>query len=222
MVDRALPIAQALGEFHRQASLVNLRGAARSGLGENGRPSIEEAAALFQRAGDRRGVAAALANVGLFALLAGELDTARALIGEALVVTREQGDPRGVAHMSNNAGYAALLDGDDGAAADCFREGLDTAHRIGARKILANALLGLACTATRAGDGVRAATLHGAFDGLWFDTLGMAPESLEEPERGVRDADRARLRELLGDGPFEAAYQTGRRIPIAEAMKLAR
>ncbi|MEA2685680.1 MAG: hypothetical protein QOE93_875, partial [Actinomycetota bacterium] len=222
LADTALALARGLGDPYYEARLLNVRGGALYGLGEDGRASFEEAAALYRRAGDRRGASSALSNVGLFALLAGELTEARALIGEALKVKREQGDLQGVANVCTNAGFAAYLDTDDAGAYALFEEALRVSRRIGARADLAIAILGLAAVAARAGESVRAATLHGAFDELYFGQLGQPPEALEAMEAGVRDADLARLRTTLGPAPFESAHRDGRDLPLDQAIALAR
>ncbi|MEA2901006.1 MAG: hypothetical protein QOH36_893 [Actinomycetota bacterium] len=222
LADSALALARGVGDLYYEARLLNVRGGALYGLGEDGRASFEESAALYRRAGDRRGAASAMSNVGLFALEAGQLDEARALMGEALRVKREQGDRQGVANACNNAGYAAYLDGDDVAAYDLFDEGLAMSRRIGARPDLALAILGLAAVAARAGEAERAATLHGAFDELFFAQLDQSEEALEAMEAGVRHADLARLRTALGDARFESATRAGRALPLDQVITLAR
>jgi tetratricopeptide (TPR) repeat protein len=217
LIDEALPIARRLGDRLPTAHLLNMRGWALDVVGEDGRPSFEESAAQCRMAGDRRGAATAVGNTGFVALEAGDLDTAGELIGEALQVYRELGNRQGLASCAVNAGYVAYLKGDDVAAHDMFRECLDIARRIGARLNVAYAVLGLAITATRTGDGQRAATLHGVFESL-FRQIGSAVEGLEAR---LRDADHARLRNLLGDASFEHAYQGGMRLSNDEALRLA-
>jgi predicted ATPase/class 3 adenylate cyclase len=217
LIDDALPIARRLRDPLPAAFLLNLQGLARYSIGDDGRASFEESVALCRRAGDRRGAAAAGMNIGLVSLNAGDLDGARALIGDALRVFRELGDRHAVVSCAVNAGYVACLDGDSAAADKLFREALATGRRIGARSLMGYAMLGLAFAATLAGNAPRAATLHGAFDALG-EQLGAAVEAVEAR---LRDADHARLKQLLGDEAFAAAYRAGRALPLDAAIALA-
>jgi predicted ATPase len=217
LIDETLPVARGLADPRSAAFLLNLQGLTSYEMGRDGRSSFEESVVLCRRAGDRRGAAAAAANIGVVALNAGEIDVARQLIGEALVVFRELGDRHSAVACAGNAGYIACLDKDAAAAFDLFHEALTVARRIGARPLMAYAILGLAFRATLAGYPERAATLHGFFD-AWCEELGAAVEALEAQ---LRTADHARLKELLGEGPFAAAYQAGRALTLDRAMALA-
>jgi len=217
LIDETLPVARSLDDPLLAAFLLNLQGMARYEVGEDGRASFEESVVLCRRAGDRRGAAAAAANIGVVALNAGEIDVARQLIGEALVVFRELGDRHAAVACAGNAGFIACLDGDGDGAFDLFRESLDVARRIGARPLMAYAILGLAFRATLAGDPERAAKLHGFFD-AWCEELGAAVEALEAQ---LRTADHARLKELLGESSFDVAYQAGRALALDTAIALA-
>lgn len=92
----------------------------------------EEALALFRGLGDRRGVAAALDNLGNVAQERAEPARAAALLGESLALFDEIGDPTGVANtleaLATTAG--AWLDPARTArlfaAADALREAIET------------------------------------------------------------------------------------------------
>src|SRR3712207_7381354 len=68
------------------------------GLGSPERTTrlFEESAALFRQAGDKSGLAQALAGVGVGALMQGELERPRALLEESLKLYRELGDKIGI------------------------------------------------------------------------------------------------------------------------------
>lgn len=217
LVDEALPAARGLGDPRLAAQLLNFRGWALDELGDDSRSAYEESAVLYRRAGDRKGAAGAVGNLGFVALTAGDLVAARELTGEAVRVCRELGDHRSAAIGALNAGYVAYLDGDAGGAYKLFCECLESARRIGARRYMAYAILGLANVATLTGDTPRAARLHGFFDAL-FDQLGAAAEALEARLRGE---DHARLLALLGESAFEDAYQAGRALSVDDAILLA-
>jgi non-specific serine/threonine protein kinase len=217
LLDEALPLARQLSDPRPAAHMLNLQGMALYDLGGNGRAAFEECATLFRRAGDRRGAASAAMNLGVVALDAGDLESARGLTSEAVEVFRELGDRQGFVLSAINGGYVAYLEGVDEAGRQLFHEALKMARRIGARPLMAYAILGLAFTATRAGAVLCGATLHGVFDEM-FSALGAVPEALDAK---LREADHARLREVLGDDGFDAAYRTGRAMHIDDALDLA-
>jgi len=218
IIEEALPVARRQGDPRSAAQLLNVQGWARDGAGGNGWESYAEAAVLYRQAGDRRGAAAAIGNLGFLALNAGDFDAARGPIGDALRVFRQLGDRHGQVTFALNSGYIAYLDGHDVAADHLFRECLDLARRIAARSLVACATLGLAVTATRAGNPLRAAALHGAFDSL-HQELGAA--EIEAIEARMRNADHLRLRVILGDDSFERAYEMGRALPFDDSVNLA-
>jgi tetratricopeptide (TPR) repeat protein len=129
LVDEALPIARTLDDPRLAARLLNVQGCALDGLGQDGGVPIEESAALYRRAGDRRGVALAVNNMGLTAMNAGDLDAARRLFREAVAVMRELGDQQGLAVGALNAGYVAALEDDAEAASRLFHECLESRLR---------------------------------------------------------------------------------------------
>jgi len=225
LVDEALPIARACADGRLAARLLNSQGCALDGLGQDGRAPIEESVELYRRAGDHRWVARTVINVGLTALNTGDLEAARRLFGEGIVLFRELGDQQGLATGAIHAGFVAALDGDAERAGRLFREGLDITRRTVARPLLGYAIpllgyaaiLGLALTSTLTGDAERAAMLHGVFTAR-FEQLGAVVETLESR---LRDADHARLRDLMGDQAFDEAYRRGMSLPIADALALA-
>jgi predicted ATPase/class 3 adenylate cyclase len=217
LLDDALPVARHLDDPLPAAYLLNMEGRARYELGDDGRAPFEESAARCRLAGDRRGAAVAVANIGVAALYAGDLATAGRRIAEAVTVFRELGDRQALVASAYYGGFVAYLGGDDETASRLFAECIDIARRIGARRHVALAVLGGALIATHTGDAHRAAVLHGAFDGA-FEQLGAVLEAL-----GLRwrEADHLLLRDRLGDGPFEAAYGAGRSMPLDAAVALA-
>jgi hypothetical protein len=212
-IDEALPVARRLPNASAAAHVLNLQAYRLSALGEDAKASFAEAAALYRRAGDRNGTAVVLANMGGSALEAGDLDAAHMALDEAAGVFRELNHRPNLAACTAMEGTVAYLKGDDRDANRLFRECLDVGRRIGGSRLVAYALLGLALTATRLGDARRAATLHGVFDAR--------EASLDSLEAGLRDADIAGLRAVLGDASFDIAYDVGRALPLDDAYTLA-
>jgi ATP/maltotriose-dependent transcriptional regulator MalT len=177
---------------------------------------LEEALRLARQIGDRIRVGSVLSNLGDLALQTGDIATARRRLAEALDINREIGGVnRLVARW--NLGVAEYLDGDSAAARELFTECINTARRYGDTEIAAYALLGCALALADAGEERAATVLHGAVDAAMGE-VGIPFQSLEA---GLRDADHARLRAILGDEAFDSAYQEGREMPYEEAVHLA-
>jgi hypothetical protein len=111
----------------------------------------------------------------------------------------------------------AIALGDHQTAFQQFVATLSAADRIGAPPLTAYALLGLALCATARGDAVQAAQIHGAADKL-FEEIGLVPEKFEA---SLRDIDRDRIRNALGDDLFLAAFTAGRSQPTDEAIAMS-
>jgi hypothetical protein len=82
----------------------------------------------------------------------------------------------------------------------------------------------LACCATRTGDYRRAAELTGAHDVIDAEILATVPAGAywwSQSELEVRNDNRARLREILGEIEFEQAYARGTKLSFEKAIDLA-
>jgi DNA-binding CsgD family transcriptional regulator len=119
--------------------------------------------------------------------------------------------------LRQNLGLVDLIDGDPRHARRHFLDSLDTARITGVTSYLPGAILGLALAAGADGDPAIAATLHGVAD----EHYEQAGRNFEALEAGLRDRDRAQLRDALGDAAFEAAYARGRTLSQADAIALA-
>jgi len=124
------------------------------------------------------------------------------------------GYPNLSAGLRENLGFVDLVDADPGHARRLFLESLDTARITGVKSSYSRgALLGLALAAGADGDPTVAATLHGVAD----EQAGRVFAGIEV---GLRDRDHARLRAMLGDAAFEAAYRHGRSLSQTDGIAL--
>jgi hypothetical protein len=98
-----------------------------------------------------------------------------------------------------------------------FLDGLRAARLTGARNGIPNLLLGIAQATGEEADQELAATLHGASDEQ-FERAGLMRDALE---RRMRDRNHAALRALIGNEAFDAAYQRGRALSEVDAIQLA-
>lgn len=120
-------------------------------------------------------------------------------------------------HLSINMGWVLRQDGDPAGARASFLGARRRSRRNGDRYGSAYAFLGLACLAADAGEGERAAVLHGAAQ-AFLSRTGLPSEELEAAYR--RDS-LGRVRAQLGPEPFEQAHARGMALSPDEALSLA-
>jgi predicted ATPase/DNA-binding NarL/FixJ family response regulator len=158
-----------------------------------------------------------LDNLGSIAFVQGNLGLATTRFTQALAHQREVGHHWGEANSLTGLGYVARKRGDDQAAREAFRAALPLfgAHE-DARKI-ALALAGVSGLAVRH-DAARAARLIGAVAALQ-QAGGMA---LDPEYRAIYEHDEAAARAALGEKAFAEAWSEGHRLPLDNALALAR
>ena len=109
----------------------------RNGTLEAKRKSIEkyhEALGLYRRAGDRKGEAQSLNNIGLVHRSLGEMQKALEKLNEALPIRRAAGDRKGEADTLNNIGVVHGSTGEMQKALEKLNEALSIRRTIGDRK----------------------------------------------------------------------------------------
>lgn len=125
--------------------------------------------------------------------------------------------------------FVLLLQGEPEEATRWCREALVAFRRAGRRKGAATAIFKLACCATGMGDYLLAAQLTGAHDVVHAAYIDddVAPAGTYRwnkwgpLEQSVRDDNRARLGQVLGEAEFERAYALGRGLSSDQAADLA-
>jgi non-specific serine/threonine protein kinase len=122
------------------------------------RSRLDESVAAWRQLGDRRGVASALAWLGLEPMGRGDYDAARALLEESLESFRELGDARGIARSLNNLGEVARIQGDYPRAAALYQESLSLGRKEGHKGSIAMSLHNLGQVAGHEGGLPLAAT----------------------------------------------------------------
>lgn len=140
------------------------------------------------------------------------------MIEEAVERAREMGDSWQLASTLGFLGWAALWSGRTDEAFEHFEESLLLRQDLGERRYSVDCIQGLAGVAASVGDPVRAARLWGA-----------AEAALEELGTPLTPADREfqsqfveRARSELDEAAWSAAFEAGRRLPLAEAIAYAR
>jgi tetratricopeptide (TPR) repeat protein len=155
-----------------------------------------------------------------------DLDIARSHFEEAIAAAEEGGFSQAlIGGLWNNLGLVLLYQEEFEEAALLSRKALIASRRRGRRtREGAFELYILACCATRTGNYREAAQLTGAHDAIDAEIIAAVPVGAywwSPFELEVRNDNRARLREALGEIEFAQAYAIGARLNFEEAIDLA-
>lgn len=177
-----------------------------------------ESLGLRREQSDTQGIAISLINLGALAIHQAQWERAQAQCAESLTLFREVGDKDGMAIALANLGRLAAQGGDDSQATMHLHDSLRLFAEVGNRGRYPLCLEELAGVAQRRGRFTRAAQLFGAAatiaEGIGFPLL---PE-----HRGLNTAhDLTRLCTQMTTTEFETAWEAGRAMPEAEAVRFA-
>ena len=160
-------LEQALARSSHLRSLVRAQALAGAGRLAYAQANYTSATALAQQGlelyrelGDKRGMAALLNNLGLFAIDQGELERAKGIYAESLSLYREMEDEWGIAAALNNLGIALRLQGNYQQAQACFEETLAIRQKLGDEHSIALSFLNLGNIARHQGDSTQAQTYY--------------------------------------------------------------
>jgi non-specific serine/threonine protein kinase len=117
-LQRALAMAQALGDRDVEASALNNLGTLAKETGDfaRARELLERVLPLRRAGSDRVALAGALNNVGIVLKVQGEAESARGFLEESLAIRRQTGDPMWISYTSMNLAELELDQGDAAAA----------------------------------------------------------------------------------------------------------
>jgi predicted ATPase/class 3 adenylate cyclase len=218
LAEQGLSLTRRLGAAHLTARLLSVRSYAVDFVGDHAGAALDaaESLVLFRQVGDRREAGTMLGNLGYAEMSMGDLKAARRHLIESLDIARELNDTYGIVYETFNLGLAEYLSGAPAAAGAQFAESFELARRLRMQAGTAYALLGLAM-AGGGTDPARSARLHGAADAA----LAALGETVDSLEARLCDADRERLRVVLGRETFEAGYTAGRALTFEEVLGLA-
>jgi DNA-binding CsgD family transcriptional regulator/tetratricopeptide (TPR) repeat protein len=182
---------------------------------EDAQPHLEVALAGW-RALDKPGwIAATVNELGYWATLKGDWPNAERYFTEALDVARSSGGMEMEAKVLECLGTCARNQGDYRRAADRFAEALTLARDGSILYVTALCLKSLGVLAAHAGNVARAARLFGAWEALQ-ERLGFADTGVLERTQIERTI--APSRAALSPEAFTAAWATGRKLPLADAV----
>ena len=94
-------------------------------------PDLREARAIYEKIGDRQGLADVLDEFGVLHEGRGEYARARKAYQEALRIRRDLGDERQLAQSYDNVGYVFFLEGEYDNALVYWQQALDLRRKIG-------------------------------------------------------------------------------------------
>ena len=166
-LERSLAIWRDLGNREQQARELNTLGITYWRLGEldTARSLLEDSAAIAREVGSSVRLAAPLTNLGHMESDAGNFDRAAQVLQEALALDQELGDMWGVA-IDQQALAAVHLNAGRVAEARDLLATIDYGVSSANTDFLAYSLELSACIAADLGEGLRAARLAGAADGI--------------------------------------------------------
>jgi predicted ATPase/DNA-binding CsgD family transcriptional regulator len=177
----------------------------------------EEALAIFRALDDKVGIAETLSTQGEIARLAGDGRLARQKYEAALEVSLDTGEKIRQIILQSNLIMIAYNEGNYREARELADSVLEQFIESGTRQGIISALWALAGPLCMLGQPVKAARLLGASAAL-FDEMGAAdhPTDYEQVAKY-----RAEARAQLGESAFEAAWNEGQAMTLAEAVAYA-
>jgi predicted ATPase/DNA-binding CsgD family transcriptional regulator len=173
----------------------------------------EEALPVARAVGDEWQVCIILGNLGGAYYDRGDYARGEALSLEALDLARQLGDTFGVAVNLYNLGNCVFQLGDAPGAIVRYRESLTMCNELGDRHLATRILDRLGVALHKTGASRAGARLFGAAAALRED-IGDTLFAEEDSNLSVRFLE---VREILGDATYDATWESGRSLPIAQA-----
>jgi predicted ATPase len=189
---------------------------------QTGRALNLDALAYLRQAGDVYGASLVLLNLG-WGDSEGGFDDAHAHLEAAIVAMEEVGASHAINAPLGELSFVLLVQGDFERAAQISRKALIASYRQGFIANVAFMIFIIACCATNTRDYRRAAQLTGFYDAVHDDIVKAATSAYgwNAFRERMRNDNRARLREVLGDAEFEDAYRAGAALSYEQVVDLA-
>ncbi len=180
-----------------------------------------EVLACCRKSGDDLLAALELHHLYGLDLHAGLLENAAAYLTQAISLAEQLGGDLFLYFMRTDLGILLLIQGRPAEAVPLIRRCLLVARRIGVRIDASEVIFGAACCTAWQGHHAIAAQLHGAADADIRAALEIGTIRWSKAEQDLLEREQRQLRELMGSGPYEVAYQAGARLTPAQAVELA-
>jgi predicted ATPase/transcriptional regulator with XRE-family HTH domain len=176
-----------------------------------------ESVAVFRDLADRRGTGHALAALADLAQEQGDFERAEALAAESLQLLRDLGERHITAWATQVLADVVLKQGDAMRALALLRQSLVLAQSVGHTDIVASMLGDLGRVAWAQARPARAACLCGAAAAL----RAAVGTTILPQQQGVYDRLLADVRQALGEGACDLAWDRGRAMPMEQAITYA-
>ena len=187
------------------------------------REILLEALSNHRQAGDLFFVCSELAELAFSALSEGQLTAARAYCEEAIAAAEETESTWLLPQYWRLLGDVVFFEGNPDDAAKLYRKAL-AACRHHDPRLVGALILHLGLCATSTGDYWRAAQLMGAHDVIDASLVAAAPAkayTLDPSERKLREDNRGRLQQALGEEEYERSYAIGKMLSLEQSCDLA-
>lgn len=158
-----------------------------------------------------------LSNMAQVCFHVGDNEQAITLLSEGVAIFRGMGADSMLAVALTDLALIMLESGQDQSALELFIESVQAHRAVGAAAPSIAALEGIAAVSVNGGTPAFAATLYGAIEHL-RDTYASPRQS---PDRWNYEHYLTRAREAISDRDFLVAWESGRRMSIAEAQDFA-
>ncbi len=215
----SVEVARSTGDTQLIGELLTF--AAADAFGDEARRAHEEALANFRASGDVLFAANELHSLSGIELVAGRTAAACAQLEQAISLVEELGDEVFLFGFRSDLTTMLLIDGNYERAAPLLRQCLLVARRTGLVLDVSQVIFGAACISSLQGQHRLAARLFGAADTDLRAAMADGSIQWTEPEQRLTDREHAKLRGLMGDGPFEEAFRSGAALGRAAAVELA-
>lgn len=191
----------------------------RAGQYDRAEALLRESLTLRRRLADRLGLAESFNNLGVVLDTRGQHGPAADAYRESLALRRDLGDARGLAQVLLNLNESLLASGAHAAALACLAEAEGVIRRAPdwsaalSWELATELLRGLAEAARQLGAWSAVAALLAGVHAL-TKREGLSEVSAEVFQALDTDAMLGTARTVLGDGPFEVAWQHGQTAPL--------
>lgn len=218
MSQEALALALSSGDprtlarayFARASALIELDPAAAHDV-------VDTALALYRELDERWELARTINLKGELLRLEGQYDAAKTLYEEALILFRELGNPWGINVVLNNLAAVAQYHQDIEQSRILLVDALAVSMELKDRCSIAAGLDGLAGVLGLLHQPRHAAQLCGAADSL----RTMIGAYVHAGDRGDYERNLDIIRTQLNEDTFEAAWEEGQKMPLAQALEIA-
>lgn len=178
---------------------------------------LEESVLIMREIGSKLGLGLSSYSLGVIAHEQDDANLAGELLERSVMLFRESGFKWGVVRALYSFGHLALDGNGTTRAQICYQESLQQSQESNDRLGLANALIGFGRLSLAAGKLDRAARLLASAEALHTTTGAVMPVF----QRTRFDRDLTAVRAGLGEEAFAAEYETGKMMPVEEAIAYA-